>query len=46
LQEKIGKVLGMLQLRDIWFGIKDKLGATEFLGYESNQAEGDGFITY
>ena len=25
---------------DIWFGIRDKLGATEFLGYETNQAEG------
>ena len=25
---------------EIWFGIKDKLGTTEFLGYESNQAEG------
>ena len=30
----------MLQLKDIWFGIKDKLEATEFLGYETNQAEG------
>ena len=25
---------------EIWFGIKDKLGPTEFLGYETNQAEG------
>ncbi len=25
---------------DIWFGIKDKLGSTEFLGYETNKAEG------
>ncbi|MDC3166795.1 alanine--tRNA ligase, partial [Candidatus Pelagibacter sp.] len=25
---------------DIWFGIKDKLEPTEFLGYETNQAEG------
>jgi alanyl-tRNA synthetase len=24
----------------IWFSIKDKTGATEFLGYESNQSEG------
>ena len=27
-------------VEDIWFSIKDKLGATEFLGYETNQAEG------
>ena len=27
-------------VEDIWFGIRDKLGATEFLGYETNQAEG------
>ncbi len=25
---------------DIWFAIRDKLGATEFLGYETDQAEG------
>jgi alanyl-tRNA synthetase len=24
----------------VWFGIKDKTGATEFLGYDSEQAEG------
>ena len=24
----------------IWFSIKDKIGPTEFLGYESNQSEG------
>ena len=24
----------------LWFGIKDKISATEFLGYETNQAEG------
>ena len=24
----------------IWFSIKDKIGSTEFLGYESNQSEG------
>ena len=27
-------------IENIWFGIKDKLDATEFLGYETNQAEG------
>jgi len=27
-------------VENIWFGIKDKLGATEFLGYENNQSEG------
>ena len=25
---------------EIWFGIKDRLGATDFLGYETNKAEG------
>ena len=25
---------------EIWFGIKDKIGPTEFLGYEFNQSEG------
>ncbi len=25
---------------EIWFGIKDKIGSTEFLGYEFNQSEG------
>ena len=27
-------------VEDIWFSIKDRLGITEFLGYETNQAEG------
>ena len=27
-------------VEDIWYGIRDKLGPTEFLGYETNQAEG------
>jgi len=27
-------------VEDIWFGIRDKLSSTEFLGYETNQAEG------
>ncbi|MDA9728122.1 alanine--tRNA ligase [Candidatus Pelagibacter sp.] len=25
---------------EIWFGVKDKIGPTEFLGYEFNQSEG------
>ncbi|MDB3894366.1 alanine--tRNA ligase-related protein, partial [Candidatus Pelagibacter sp.] len=31
---------GDAAVENIWFGIKDKLEATEFLGYETNQAEG------
>ena len=27
-------------MENIWFGIKDKLGPTEFLGYETTKAEG------
>ena len=27
-------------VEDIWFGVRDRLGATEFLGYETHQAEG------
>ena len=26
---------------EIWFGIKEKIGSTEFLGYEFNQSEGE-----
>jgi alanyl-tRNA synthetase len=40
LAKKNWKGSGDAAVEDIWFGIKDKLGATEFLGYESNQAEG------
>ena len=36
----------MLRVEDIWFGIKDKLEATEFLGYETNQAEGSRIISF
>ena len=40
LAKKNWKGSGDSAVDDIWFGIKDKLGATEFLGYETNQAEG------
>ena len=34
------KGAGDSSIDEVWFGIKDKLGSTEFLGYETNQAEG------
>ena len=40
LAKKNWKGSGDSTVDDIWFGIKGKLGATEFLGYETNQAEG------
>ena len=40
LAKKNWKGSGDSAIDDIWFGIKEKLGATEFLGYETNQAEG------
>ena len=40
LAKKNWKGSGDSAIEDVWFGIKDKLGATEFLGYETNQAEG------
>ena len=40
LAKKNWKGSGDSAVDDIWFGIRDKLGATEFLGYETNQAEG------
>jgi len=40
LAKKNWKGSGDATVEDIWFGIKDKLEATEFLGYETNQAEG------
>ncbi len=40
LAKKNWKGSGDAAIEDIWFGIKDKLEATEFLGYETNQAEG------
>ena len=40
LAKKNWKGSGDSAVDDIWFVIKDKLGPTEFLGYETNQAEG------
>ena len=40
LAKKNWKGSGDAAVEDVWFGVKDKLGATEFLGYETNQAEG------
>ena len=40
LAKKNWKGSGDTAVEDIWFGIRDKLGATEFLGYETDQAEG------
>jgi alanyl-tRNA synthetase len=40
LAKKNWKGSGDAAVEDVWFGIKDKLGSTEFLGYETNQAEG------
>ncbi len=40
LAKKNWKGSGDTAVEDIWFGIKDKVGATEFLGYETDQAEG------
>ncbi len=40
LAKKNWKGSGDAAVEDIWFGIKDKLEGTEFLGYETNQAEG------
>ena len=40
LAKKNWKGSGDSSLDKIWFGIKDKVGATDFLGYENNKAEG------
>ena len=40
MQKKNWKGSGDSAVDDIWFAIRDKLGATEFLGYETDQAEG------
>ena len=40
LAKKNWKGSGDSVVDDIWFSIKDKLGPTEFLGYETDQAEG------
>jgi alanyl-tRNA synthetase len=39
LAKKNWKGSGDSSVDEMWFGIKDKLGPTEFLGYETNQAE-------
>ncbi len=40
LAKKNWKGSGDSSEEHIWFGIKDKVGSTEFLGYEFNQSEG------
>ena len=40
LAKKNWKGSGDSAVENIWFGIRDKLGATEFLGYETDRAEG------
>ena len=40
LAKKNWKGSGDSAVDDIWFSIKDKLGASEFLGYETDRAEG------
>tara|TARA_Y100000590_G_scaffold48294_1_gene51191 strand:+ start:783 stop:3446 length:2664 start_codon:yes stop_codon:yes gene_type:complete len=40
LAKKNWKGSGDSAIEDVWFSIKDTIGATEFLGYETNQAEG------
>jgi len=40
LAKKNWKGSGDSAIDDIWFSVREKLGATEFLGYETNQAEG------
>ncbi|MBD1141366.1 alanine--tRNA ligase [Pelagibacterales bacterium SAG-MED39] len=40
LAKKNWKGSGDSVVENIWFGVRDKLGPTEFLGYETNQAEG------
>ncbi len=40
LAKKNWRGSGDSAVEDIWFSIRDQLGPTEFLGYETNQAEG------
>ena len=40
LAKKNWKGSGDSAIDDIWFGIREKLGTTEFLGHETNRAEG------
>ena len=39
LAKKNWRGSGDSAVENVWFGIKDKLDETEFLGYETNQAE-------
>jgi alanyl-tRNA synthetase len=40
LAKKNWRGSGDAAVEGIWFGVRDRLNATEFLGYETNQAEG------
>jgi len=40
LAKKNWKGSGDSSVSEIWFNLKEKIGPTEFLGYETNQAEG------
>ncbi len=40
LAKKNWKGSGDSSVREIWFNLKEKIGPTEFLGYETHQAEG------
>ena len=40
LAKKNWKGSGDAAVENLWFGIKDRLGTTEFLGYENDQAQG------
>ncbi len=40
LAKKNWKGSGDSSVSEIWFSLKEKIGPTEFLGYETNQAEG------
>jgi alanyl-tRNA synthetase len=40
LAKKNWKGSGDISVDDLWFEIKDRLGATDFLGYATNKAEG------
>ncbi len=41
LAKKNWKGSGDSSVSEIWFNLKEKIGLTEFLGYETNQAEGN-----
>ena len=46
LAKKNWKGSGDSAVDDIWFSIKDRLGPSEFLGYETDQAEGIISVSY